>query len=83
MDIQTVLMDNLGSITSFVVSITAVGYIWTNARKVLTQAGELIAVVVDAMQDNSLTAEEVKRIIKEGGDVVGAVKQALANSKVK
>ena len=83
MNIQSLLMDNLGSITSVFLGISALAYAWSAARNVLTQVNELLAVIIGSMQDNSLTSEEAGRIIKEGGDVVGAVKQALANSKTK
>jgi len=81
MSFPTTLLENLGAVTSFVLSIGAVAMVWAKARTVLTQTGELIAVVVDAMADNSLTASEVKEIIKEGGDVVSALKMALAATK--
>lgn len=82
MDIGKLIMDNMAMISTFVFSIGAIAGILVKAKSVLTQAGELIAVVVGSMNDNTLTAEEVNLIIKEGGDVAASLKQAIANSKV-
>lgn len=81
MDIMQVLTDNLGTITGFLLSVGVIAAFWVKVKAVLKEVNELIAVVIDAMEDNSLTDDEVKAIIAAANDVPAALKDAIADAK--
>ena len=81
MDFGKLIMDNIGMLSSFVLGIGVVAGVWATAKAVLAKVYALIGVVVGAMEDNRLTAPEVESILTAGGDVAGALKNAIASSK--
>lgn len=82
MGIFQIITDNLGTITGAILGITAVSAIVFKLTSVLKETQELIAVIIDAMKDNTLTYSEVKEIIDAADDIPTAIKAALNDSKI-
>lgn len=81
MDIMKIIMDNLGVITQFLLAIGAVAGAWSIAKIAMKKVYSLFGVIIGAMEDNTLTASEATAIMLAGGDVVAAIRTAIAARK--
>jgi len=62
-------------IVSGVLGVVAIiaGVKWVQAKKVIKEFAEAIAYLSAAIEDDNITREECKNIVKEFGDVITAV----------
>lgn len=74
MNIGEFIMNNLGGITGALAVFGAVAFYIGALRNLLKQVAELINEVVEALDDNQITKEEVAQITKEFNDVIAAIK---------
>ena len=68
------LLNNIGLISGFALSISVVAFYGGKILAVLKETAELLQVTVSAFADSKLTKEEVTSIIKEAKEVVAAIK---------
>lgn len=67
------ILDNLEVISGLLLGgIAIVGVYLGKAKRVLKEVVELLQAVVDALEDNKISKEEVLKIIKEAKDIPGA-----------
>lgn len=71
------LMDNLGTLTTSVLSVGVVWIFVAKSSKVLKEVADLLTAVVVALADKRLTKEEVETIIEEAKDIPLAFKMAI------
>ena len=76
------IQGNLDVILTFVIGIAAVWAVVSKASIVLKETGELFVVFAAALADGKITKEEIAQVVKEGKDVVDAVKTLMVK-KVK
>jgi len=73
--------DIISYVLTVIISI-AVGYFglrmkYRQLQKVFKESGELLLTISDAMDDEQITKEEIKQIVKEADDVIVSVKQLI------
>ena len=71
-------MDIMGIVLKVVPYVLAIGVVSTIVAKVVKfvkEIADVLLTVVDALEDNAVSKEEVAKIIEESKDVVVAVKE--------
>jgi|GEM_PF-4889372 urease gamma subunit len=60
--------------------LTAAGFAakWRKAKRLLKESAELLTAISNAVEDDEITKEEVREIIKEGKDIIDALKNETA-----
>lgn len=95
-DINAIINNNLGQIIGFLCGIGVVAkgihWVYVNLKAVLVKVDELnkvvdgvqhlVAELVGAMEDNTITAEEALEIIRDSKDMVSTFRVLLAKAKV-
>ena len=69
------LLNNIELITAWVLSIGAVSALLLKAKKIIKELAEALITLSDAMEDDTLTKEEVNKIIKEFSDIIAIFKK--------
>ena len=71
------LMENLPAIVTVIVAIGVVKGYMKKLSDLRKNVEELEAAIVEAMKDEKLTEDELKRIIKEARDIPGAINKCI------
>ena len=69
------LLNNIELITAWVLSIGAVSALLLKAKKIIKELAEALITLSDALEDDTLTKEEVANIIKEFSDIIAIFKK--------
>lgn len=87
MDIGKLILENLGQVPSFVLSLGAVAAVAKVAFAKLQEVSDalskvqaLIAAVIGASKDNTITADEALTILQDSKDVYSAFKLLLSKT---
>ena len=72
------LLNNLEIITSLLFGL--VGIFFLKTKKVLKEVGDVLTTLVDALEDDKLSKEEVREIAKEFMDIIDLFKKKDENS---
>ena len=72
------LLNNIELITAWVLSIGAVSALLLKAKKIIKELAEALITLSDALEDDTLTKEEVANIIKEFSDIITIFKKKEA-----
>ena len=79
------IQQNLGVVSSYVLAIGTVAAVFTQvigklkaAEETCEKVSKLLAVVVDASKDNSISYDEVMAVINSGKDVVVSFENLMA-----
>ena len=60
------------SVVLAVIAIVA-GVYWVKAKRVIKEVAELLTAISDAVEDDDVTKDELKKIVEEFGDVIASV----------
>lgn len=71
MDIVTIV----ATVLTILLGVTAFSFISSKVKKVLAEVKDVLTAVLDALEDNKVTAEEIDKIVKEAKEVYTAIKE--------
>jgi len=69
------MWDLIETVSAFLLGLAVVAPFLLKAKQILKEVGELLLALNDGLADNSLSQAEIRKIIKEAGDVVGIFKK--------
>jgi len=73
-------LETLGLLVTAILTVTAVAGYALKTRKLLVEIKELFVAIIDASTDETISADEIRRIVKEARDIPAAVKDILYRS---
>jgi len=71
-------LETLGLLVTAILTVTAVAGYALKTRKLLVEIKELFVAIIDASTDETISADEIRRIVKEARDIPMAVKAVFA-----
>jgi len=69
------LLNNIELISAWVLSIGAVSALLLKAKTIIKELAEALITLSDALEDDTLTKEEVNKIVKEFSDIIAIFKK--------
>jgi len=73
-------LETLGLLVTAILTVTAVAGYALKTRKLLVEIKELFVAIIDASTDETISADEIRRIVKEARDIPAAVKDIFYRS---
>jgi len=67
-------LETLGLLVTAMLTVTAVAGYALKTRKLLVEIKELFVAIIDASTDETISADEIRRIVQEARDIPAAVK---------
>ena len=71
-------LETLGLLVTAILTVTAIAGYALKTRKLLVEIKELFVAIIDASTDETISADEIRRIVKEARDIPMAVKAVFA-----
>jgi len=73
-------LETLGLLVTAILTVTAIAGYALKTRKLLVEIKELFVAIIDASTDETISADEIRRIVKEASDIPAAVKDIFYRS---